>query len=111
MLFFLLALGFCFIAGAVAQSRGRSLVGWLILSAVIALLMSAIHTGVGVVTPVFFAVLALVLPKVGSAAFGRDAAGVAISPETHVKCPDCRGYVPKDASKCQHCQIALVPQV
>lgn len=110
MLFFLLALGFCFIAGAIAQYRGRSLVGWLALSAVVALLISLIHTVAGVLTPVFFAILALVLPKVGGAALGRDAAGVVISPDTHVKCPDCRGYVPKDASKCQHCQTALIPQ-
>jgi len=111
VLFFLLALGFCFIAGAIAQSRGRSFIGWLILSVVVALFVSVIHAVAGVVTPVFFVLLALILPKVGLAAFGRDAAGVAITPESHVKCPDCRGYVPNDANKCQHCQTALVPQV
>lgn len=110
MLFFFLALGICFICGAIAQARGRSLMGWLISSAVAALLISLVHTAAGVLTPVFFAVLALVLPRVGNAALGRDAAGVAISPDTHVKCPDCRGYVPKDACKCQHCQTALIPQ-
>jgi len=110
MFFFLLALGLCFIAGAIAQSRGRSLIGWLILSALTALVSSIIHSMAGVVTPAFFAVLALVLPKVGSAALGRDAAGIAISPDTHIKCPDCRGYVPKEARKCQHCQTALIPQ-
>lgn len=110
MFFFLLALGLCFIAGAIAQSRGRSLIGWLILSALTALITSIIHSMAGVVTPAFFAVLALVLPKVGSAAFGRDAAGMPISPDTHIKCPDCRGYVPKEARKCQHCQTALIPQ-
>lgn len=110
MLFFLLALGFCFVAGAVAQSRGRSLVGWLILSAVAGLVVSLVNTAAGVMAPALFAVLALVLPKVGMAAVTRDAAGAPITPDTHVRCPDCRGYVPKEASKCQHCQAALIPQ-
>jgi len=30
--------------------------------------------------------------------------------ETHVKCPDCRELVFRDASKCKHCGTALVPQ-
>lgn len=33
-----------------------------------------------------------------------------VSPETHVKCPDCRELVLRDARKCKHCGIALVPQ-
>nr|DAE39894.1 MAG TPA: zinc-ribbon containing domain protein [Caudoviricetes sp.] len=110
MFFFLLALALCFVAGAVAQSRGRSLIGWLILSAVAGLLVSVVNAAAGVATPALLAILALVLPKVGNAAFGKDAAGAAITPDTHVKCPDCRGYVPKDASKCQHCATPLVPQ-
>lgn len=32
------------------------------------------------------------------------------SPETHVKCPDCRELVLKDARKCKHCGCALLPQ-
>lgn len=32
------------------------------------------------------------------------------TPETHVKCPDCRELVIKDARKCKHCGCALVPQ-
>lgn len=31
------------------------------------------------------------------------------TPETHVKCPDCRELVLKDAKKCKHCGTALVP--
>lgn len=30
--------------------------------------------------------------------------------DTHVKCPDCRELVLKDARKCKHCDCALVPQ-
>lgn len=33
-----------------------------------------------------------------------------ITPDTHVKCPDCRGFVPKEAKVCQHCNCKLVPQ-
>jgi hypothetical protein len=29
---------------------------------------------------------------------------------THVKCPDCRELVLKDARKCKHCGCNLIPQ-
>lgn len=32
------------------------------------------------------------------------------TPETHIKCPDCRELVLKDARKCKHCGCHLVPQ-
>lgn len=32
------------------------------------------------------------------------------SPDTHVKCPDCRELVLKDARICKHCGCKLVPQ-
>lgn len=32
------------------------------------------------------------------------------SPETHVKCPDCRELILKDARKCKHCGCNLIPQ-
>lgn len=32
------------------------------------------------------------------------------TPETHVRCPDCRELVRMDARKCKHCGCALVPQ-
>lgn len=32
------------------------------------------------------------------------------TPETHVKCPDCRELVLKDARKCRHCGCPLIPQ-
>ena len=35
---------------------------------------------------------------------------VRATPDTHVKCPDCRELVIKDARKCKHCGTALVPQ-
>lgn len=33
------------------------------------------------------------------------------SPLTHVRCPDCRELVRKDARKCKHCGTALLPDV
>jgi hypothetical protein len=32
------------------------------------------------------------------------------TPETHVKCPDCKELVRKEASKCKHCGSNLIPQ-
>ena len=29
---------------------------------------------------------------------------------THVRCPDCREVIRKDASVCKHCTCPLVPQ-
>ena len=31
-------------------------------------------------------------------------------PDTHVKCPDCREFILKDASVCKHCGCKLMPQ-
>jgi uncharacterized paraquat-inducible protein A len=43
---------------------------------------------------------------------GRAPAAVvdAPSPETHVRCPECRELILKDARKCKHCGTRLVPQ-
>ena len=30
--------------------------------------------------------------------------------ESHVKCPDCRELILKDARKCKHCGCNLIPQ-
>lgn len=32
------------------------------------------------------------------------------TPKTHVKCPDCKELVRKEAIKCKHCSCTLVPQ-
>lgn len=39
-----------------------------------------------------------------------EADKTAPSPKTHVKCPDCRELVIKDARKCKHCGCTLIPQ-
>lgn len=33
-----------------------------------------------------------------------------VSPDTHVKCPDCAELVRREARKCKHCGCALIPQ-
>ena len=32
------------------------------------------------------------------------------TPQTHVRCPECRELVRHDARKCKHCGCALIPQ-
>lgn len=68
----------------IAQIRGRSGIGWFIL---------------GLIGPIiaFFAVV--LMPKVVPGP----------TPETHVKCPDCRELILKDAKVCKHCGCKLVP--
>lgn len=87
---------FAVIVAVAASGRGRSGFGWFLLSAVISPLLSFI--------------LLMVLPKVGSAGLPKDETGAVITPETHVRCPDCRELVRHDARKCKHCGTALMPQ-
>lgn len=50
--------------------------------------------------------------KYNGAAVPVGAGGfVVATPETHVRCPDCRELVIKDARKCRFCGCVLVPQV
>jgi RNA polymerase subunit RPABC4/transcription elongation factor Spt4/uncharacterized membrane protein YqaE (UPF0057 family) len=44
-------------------------------------------------------------------AYTGNVAAQGPSPQTHVKCPDCRELILADARKCKHCGTALVPQV
>lgn len=48
-----------------------------------------------------------VIPE--GSAVGREFVSGRATPETHVKCPDCRELVFKDARKCKHCGTALIP--
>jgi TM2 domain-containing membrane protein YozV len=47
--------------------------------------------------------------KYGDPGYAITSDGIA-TPETHVRCPDCRELVRKDARKCKHCGTALIPQ-
>ena len=82
---------FSILAGVVANSRGRSGGGYFLLALVL--------------SPLIGIVLAGALPSL-KAPVGTEA----ITPETHVRCPDCRELVRCDAIKCKHCGTALIPQ-
>lgn len=74
--------------GAIASSKGRSGFGWFLLGC-------------------FFSLLALIA---AAAMPSIKADPNAPSPETHVRCPDCKELVLKEARKCKHCGCALVPE-
>lgn len=86
---------FALIVGFVASSLKRSGILWFLLACVFSPLIMGIF-----------------LLLVGSAEDKRlrDETGSLITPDTHVRCPDCRELVRKDARKCKHCGTALIPQ-
>ena len=48
--------------------------------------------------------------KYGASALIMTASGlVHATPKTHIKCPDCRELIIKDARKCKYCGCRLVP--
>jgi len=85
---FLLWLGIAIITGIAAASRGRSGFGWFILGC-------------------FFSILALLAVLVMPS---RKRDPNAPTPETHVRCPDCKEFVLKEARVCKHCGCKLIPQ-
>lgn len=89
MTLFVFWLGIAVVTGMAASSRGRSGFGWFILGGLFSILAL---------------ILVLVLPS-------RKAIAWAPTPETHVRCPDCREFVYKDARKCKHCGTALIASV
>ncbi|MFY3148486.1 hypothetical protein ACOTF6_09420 [Achromobacter xylosoxidans] len=79
---------FAVIVGMMASGRGRSGFGWFIL----ACLISPLVAGVFVL---------LVTNK--AAERGRP------HPSTHIKCPDCKELILKDARVCRFCGCELAP--
>lgn len=43
-------------------------------------------------------------------AAARAQAATTPSPATHVRCPDCKELVLKEATVCKHCRCKLIPQ-
>lgn len=84
---------FSAVVGYVASQRNRSGIGWFFISVLL--------------TPVLGAILVLILRKLPGPLM-LD--GELVTPETHVRCPDCRGYVRADSSVCRHCGCKLKPQ-
>jgi len=87
---------FSVIVAIIAANRGRSGFGWFVLS----LLLS----------PLLMGILVLALGRVGGTVQAAAPGQEAPTPDTHVRCPDCRELVRRDAKKCKHCGITLVPQ-
>ena len=91
--FLIVWLAFAVVTAIVASHKGRSTAGWLILGLCFG----------------FFALIIVAL--LGSLKVAPVLAGGEIAtPETHVRCPDCRELVRMDARKCKHCGITLIPQ-
>lgn len=86
----------CIAAAVYAVRCGRSGIVWFFISLFL--------------SPLVGFLFLLVLPKTGVAAAPKDELGNPITPKTHVRCPDCREVVRRDANKCKHCGTALVPQ-
>lgn len=81
-------IGSAILTAIVAGRKGRSVLLWMVLGGIFSL----------------FALLVIAcLPSTEDRPSGP-------SPSTHVKCPDCRELVLKDARVCKHCSCKLVPQ-
>lgn len=93
MEFFILWLIMAVLAAGIASHKGRSVGGWFII---------------GLVFGIFAVIVVAVLSSNKPAAVFAEAE--APTPETHVRCPECRELVRMDARKCKHCGTTLVPQ-
>ena len=82
-----------FVAAAVASAKGRSVGGWFVI---------------GLIFGIFAVIVVAVISskKAPAVIVGSEVA----TPETHVRCPECRELVRNDARRCKHCGITLVPQ-
>lgn len=80
-------LGCAIAATWIGVAKGRSGFAWAIL---------------GLLFGLFALIVVACLPRISR---GRP------TPQTHVKCPDCKELVLKDARVCKHCRCRLVPQL
>lgn len=91
MEFFVFWAGFSFLVALMASKAGRSAFGYFVLSLFISPLLC-------------FILLAIIGKAKAPYESGEP------NPATHIKCPDCRELVIKDARVCKHCGCKLVPQ-
>jgi len=85
---FIFWLGFSIAVGILASRRGRSGIGWFLFSIFL--------------SPLLGVIFVLVLRKL-KVDFNTA------TPDTHVRCPDCRELIRIDARKCKHCGCSLIP--
>jgi hypothetical protein len=81
-------IGCAVLCWVVASSKGRFAGGWFLLGLVLGI----------------FALIAIAAMPSRARAPGEP------TPDTHVRCPDCRELVRKDAQVCRHCHCKLIPQ-
>lgn len=82
-------IGLAIACSIVASNKDRSVFGWFILG----LLFSLIAL-----------IIVIVLPS------RKPTSNSTPHPDTHVRCPDCREFVLRDARVCKHCGCKLIPQ-
>ncbi len=87
-------LGFAIAAGVVGSAKGRSGFGWFLL---------------GLLFSLFALIVVACLPSKRPLMVQQGNDPVP-TPETHVKCPDCKELVLRDARVCKHCRCRLIPQ-
>jgi uncharacterized paraquat-inducible protein A len=80
------------ITAIVASSRGRNGFGWFLIGCLIS---------------IFGLILVALLPSLKTAP--AYASGEVATPETHVRCPECKELVHKEARICKHCKTKLIP--
>lgn len=85
--------GFAILCGLMASKAGRSGFGYFLLACIISPLICF-----------------LLLAILGNATADDALAPGTPTPETHVKCPDCRELILKEARVCKHCGCRLLPQ-
>lgn len=78
---------FALVVGLIASSRGRSGFGWFILACLI--------------SPLLAGIILLVSAN-------RRSLAEKPNPTTHLKCPDCKELILKDARVCRYCGCKLV---
>jgi hypothetical protein len=83
------------------------IIGWAFFAAVVGFMASTWNrSGFG-----YFLLSLILSPLIGLIFLllaGRREEGP--TPDTHVKCPDCKELVLKDARKCKHCGCQLATQ-
>ena len=89
--------------------------GWVFLSFLVALLASSrdrshfFYFALSMLlSPFLVVIVVLILPSLKPIPIRIG--GEIATPDTHVRCPDCRELVRHDAKKCKHCATALIPQ-
>lgn len=91
---FVFWLGIAIVTGIAASSRGRTGFGWFLLGCLFSILAL---------------IAVLVLPSRNTPAL--VVGGEVASPDTHVRCPECKELVRADATLCRWCHTKLSPAI